>query len=222
MFNTKLIYLFYKDFLKIIYFLLVFSRKNFGYFPILYKILLKFGALLDIFIISFLIFLARVVDVTFGTLRMITIVRDEKIKAFFLSFFEVLIWTFASAQVITNLTNPYYIVGYCFGYATGVYVGMVIENKLSTTERIIQLFTYREKEIHSVFSNVDFKIFEIAQIVDEADNITIFYLKTVRKNVRKTLTIFKAIDPKGYYIVHEVRLNQKRKFRLFPSFLKRK
>jgi len=177
---------------------------------------------LDIFIISCLIFLARVIDVTFGTLRMITIVRDERVKAFILSFFEVLIWTCASAQVISNLNNFYYITGYALGYATGVYVGMLIESKVSTSERIIQLFTYKEEEIREVFSNVDFKIFEIAEVVDESENVTIFYLKTIRKNVRKTLSLFKTIDPKGYYIVHEVRLNQKRKSKLFPFFLKRK
>lgn len=178
--------------------------------------------MVDLIITSFLIFFARVADVTFGTLRTITIIKNEKIKAFLLSIVEVIIWITASAQVLNNSDNLAYIFAYSLGYATGVYVGMLLESKLSTTERIIQLFTYNAPETAKTFANVNYKIYQIAQVADELEKMTIFYLKTERKNIDRTIKLFKIIDPKGYYVVHEARLNQRKKHNWFSSFLKRK
>jgi len=62
-----------------------------------------------------LIFLARVLDVTLGTMRIISVSRGRRVLAPVLGFFEVIIWLVAMGQIVRNLTNPFYYVAYGAG-----------------------------------------------------------------------------------------------------------
>ncbi|NLI23307.1 MAG: hypothetical protein GX419_01195, partial [Bacteroidales bacterium] len=74
-------------------------------------------------ILPFLIFLARICDVSIGTLRIIFVAKGNKLVAPFLGFFEVLIWILAITRIIQNLDNPFCYLGYAAGFATGNYIG---------------------------------------------------------------------------------------------------
>ncbi len=51
------------------------------------------------------IMLARICDVTLGTLRIIFLARGMKVLAPLLGFFEVLIWLVAIGQIMQNLSS---------------------------------------------------------------------------------------------------------------------
>ena len=57
-------------------------------------------------ILPLLIFLARVLDVSIGTVRVIFISRGLKYLAPIVGFFEILIWLLAIGQIMKNLSNP--------------------------------------------------------------------------------------------------------------------
>ena len=78
-----------------------------------------------------LIFIARVTDVTVGTIRLIFVSRGMKILAPIAGFFEVLIWLMVIGQVIRHMTNPMSYIAYAAGFATGNYVGIHLAEKLS-------------------------------------------------------------------------------------------
>ena len=59
----------------------------------------------SLIILPILIFLARIADVTFGTIRIIFVSRGMKWLAPVFGFFEIIIWLFAIGQVFGNLTN---------------------------------------------------------------------------------------------------------------------
>ena len=56
-------------------------------------------------ILPLLIFTARVLDVTLGTIRIVFVSRGKKFLAPVFGFFEVLIWLLAIGQIMKNLTN---------------------------------------------------------------------------------------------------------------------
>ena len=66
-----------------------------------------------------LIFLARICDVTIGTLRIIFVSKGLKLWASFFGFFEVLIWLVAIGQIMQNLNNVYCYIAYAAGFASG-------------------------------------------------------------------------------------------------------
>ena len=56
-------------------------------------------------ILPLMIFVARIMDVSIGTLRIIFVSRGNKLVAPILGFFEVLIWIFAISYIIQHLDN---------------------------------------------------------------------------------------------------------------------
>ena len=94
-----------------------------------------------------LIFLARVVDVSVGTIRIILLVRGKRFAAGFLGFLEALVYIFALGFVINRLNNPLNIIAYCFGFAAGNVLGSFIEERMAmgyTTVQVITLSNPRE------------------------------------------------------------------------------
>ena len=77
------------------------------------------------------VFFLRVSDVSLATLRMLFIVRGKRILAPLFGFVETLIWVFAIGIVIQHLTSPLHAIGYAAGFATGNYVGLLIEERLA-------------------------------------------------------------------------------------------
>jgi hypothetical protein len=82
-------------------------------------------------VLPLLIFLARICDVSLGTIRVIFISKGVTYLAPIIGFFEVIIWLLAIGQVMNNLTNVVSYVAYGAGFAAGTYAGMVIEEKIS-------------------------------------------------------------------------------------------
>jgi len=99
---------------------------------------------IDIFawvILPILIFLARVCDVSIGTIRIIFVSKGIKYLATFLGFFEILIWLMAISQIMQNLTNVYYYLFYAGGFSTGIFVGILIDEKLSIGTVSVRIIT---------------------------------------------------------------------------------
>lgn len=82
-------------------------------------------------ILPLAIFCARVMDVSIGTVRVILLGRGMRLLAPLLGFIEVLIWLLAIGQIMRNLNNWVTIVAYAAGFASGNYVGMLIEARLA-------------------------------------------------------------------------------------------
>ncbi len=78
-----------------------------------------------------LIFSLRVTDMTLDTLRVLFVMRGRKGIAWMLGFFQALVFVIAITSVLRDLTNPLNIIGYAAGFATGVVIGMAIEERLA-------------------------------------------------------------------------------------------
>jgi uncharacterized protein YebE (UPF0316 family) len=78
-----------------------------------------------------LIFLARIADVSLGTLRVNFVGRGFKRRASLIGFFEVLIWITVVAQIVRPVHSWVNVLAYAGGFAAGTYVGMRIEEHLA-------------------------------------------------------------------------------------------
>jgi len=75
------------------------------------------------FILPFLIFLARICDVSINTIRIIYMLGDRKYTSTILGFFESFIWLMAIRQIFQHLDNWICYVAYPAGFATGILWG---------------------------------------------------------------------------------------------------
>lgn len=88
--------------------------------------------------IPVLIFIARIADVSIGTLRTLFLINGSRVTAPALGFFEVVIWVLAVGGVIKYLPNPFAVLAYGGGYAAGTMLGMWVEAKLAIGYRMVR------------------------------------------------------------------------------------
>jgi uncharacterized protein YebE (UPF0316 family) len=145
------------------------------------------------FLLPLGIVLARICDVSIGTLRIILVSRGMKVIAPLLGFFEVLIWLIAISQIIQNLSNWINYVAYAAGFALGNYIGMLIEERLAMGMVAIRIITQNDAD--------DL----IAEIQKRHIGTTSLAAKGMRGHVRLIFSIIKRKD-------QDIILNLIRKF----------
>ena len=160
----------------------------------------------SLLIIPILIFLARVVDVSFGTIRIILDSRGIKRVAPVFAFFEIIIWLFAISQIIQNLTNITYYLAYASGYATGTYFGILIEEKMAIGRVIIRIITKRDAtELVERLRSTGYGVTSFDG-QGSTGQVKLIYMTIERKDIDKILEIIKKFNPKAFFSVEEVRL----------------
>ncbi len=173
-------------------------------------------------IMPLLIFLARICDVSIGTLRIIFVSKGKKNIAPFLGFFEVLIWIIAISKIMQNLNNYVNYVAYAAGFATGNLVGMIIEEKLAMGIQMIRVFT-SEKGMELVKSLNDSGFGATAVEGHGAkEKISIVYSIVHRNELGNVLSLINHFNPKAFFTIEDVKavnegiFNPRKTDKIFP------
>ena len=156
-------------------------------------------------IIPILIFCARICDVSLDTLRVIFVINGKKEMAPLLGFFEALIWLIAISQIIQNLHSTIGYFAYAAGFATGNYVGMIIEEKLAMGHVIIRVITRRPAGM--LIRNLISKEYRVTTIEGQgiAGRVDIVFAVVKRSQIHKFIAIIKQFNPKAFYTIENVR-----------------
>jgi uncharacterized protein YebE (UPF0316 family) len=161
----------------------------------------------DIFsflLLPLLIFLARIGDVSINTVRIIYVLGGRRWTATLLGFFEAFIWLMAIRQIFEHMDNWLCYVAYPAGFASGIFVGMMIEERIAygkvivriiTRKEIIELLAYLGKH-HLRFTHVN------AQGPDGHENLVFTVLE--REKLEDLLFTLKEILPTAFYTVEKV------------------
>ncbi|WP_252891014.1 DUF2179 domain-containing protein [Thermoclostridium stercorarium] len=145
-----------------------------------------------------LIILARMVDVTLGTLRIIFVSRGNRVIAPILGFFEVLVWVIAISQIMQNLDNPINYVAYALGFAIGNYLGIKAEDKLAIGHLVIRLFiTEGADGIMRKIIDAGFGVTSIKGM-GATNEVTILFSVIKRKDLDTFLSIINESDKKFF------------------------
>lgn len=78
-----------------------------------------------------LISFGRMIDVSLGTIKLKAVMRGNKAVAFVIAFLEVIIYTLAASQAFKYVNSPIVLVMYALGYASGSFIGITIDEKMS-------------------------------------------------------------------------------------------
>jgi uncharacterized protein YebE (UPF0316 family) len=157
-------------------------------------------------VIPFLIFVARIFDVSLGTVRVIFVSRGLKYLAPVVGFFEILIWLLAIGQIMKNLSNPACYIAYAGGFAMGNFVGIHIAEKLSLGLVMIRVVTKKDAA-----PLVDFLKAENYGVTSVDGHGTSGQVKVVftivpRREVRSVVELIKKFNPQAFYSIGEVGL----------------
>ena len=157
-------------------------------------------------IIPLLIVLARIGDVSLGTMRIISIGRGYKFIAPLLGFFEILIWLLAIRQIMQNLTNIFYYVFYSGGFAAGTFVGMYIEEKLAIGILSIRIITRKDaSELINFLRSVNYGVTSVVA-QGATGQVNVIYIIVKRSDVQNVIEIINRFNPNAFYLIEDVRL----------------
>ncbi|MDJ0765825.1 MAG: DUF5698 domain-containing protein [Myxococcota bacterium] len=148
-----------------------------------------------------MIFVARVTDVSLGTLRMLAVVQGNRFLTWVLGFLEIAIWLWIVVQVFSSVSEtPVYALFYAAGYATGGYVGMTIEKWLGFGERSVLMFT-RSGDLISEALRLKGYILTEWQGRGRDGPIDLLFMKIPRRRAKEVLGTAREIDPDCYCVV---------------------
>jgi hypothetical protein len=96
----------------------------------------------DILLGCVVIILARIGDVSLGTMRTVAVVSGHRGLAWLFGLLEMTIWVFAVSAVIAHIrAEPVYGLAFALGAATGNYVGVTVQRWLPFGEQVVRIFT---------------------------------------------------------------------------------
>jgi uncharacterized protein YebE (UPF0316 family) len=156
-------------------------------------------------ILPIMIFCARICDVTMGTIRVIFISKGIRLLAPIIGFFEVIIWLLAIGQVMNNLTNPVSYIAYGAGFATGTYIGMYIEEKISLGLTSVRIITKEEpKELVQYLRSHNYGVTSIDG-EGATGRVKMVFTIIQRQDLPHVIGIIKDFHPNAFYSVEEVK-----------------
>ncbi len=154
--------------------------------------------------IPFLIFLARVLDVSMGTVRVIFISRGFKYLSPVIGFFEILIWLLAIGQIMKNLSNPACYIAYASGFAMGNYIGIQIADKLSLGVVLIRVITKRDaSQLVELLKSAEYGVTSIDGH-GTAEQVKVVFTIIPRKEVKRVVELIRRFNPEAFYSIEEV------------------
>ncbi|MEN6427451.1 MAG: DUF2179 domain-containing protein [Phycisphaerales bacterium] len=153
-----------------------------------------------------LIFLARITDVSLGTVRLIFVSRGYKLLAPLAGFFEVLIWILAIGQIMQNLANPICYIAYAGGFATGNFVGLLIAEKLSLGTVIVRVIT--QKPAADLIARLRQRQYGVTVMDGQGANgpVQIVFTVVRRREVSDIIELVKRFNPQAFYSIEDVDL----------------
>ncbi|MCK9329195.1 MAG: DUF5698 domain-containing protein [Candidatus Cloacimonetes bacterium] len=155
-------------------------------------------------IFPLLIILARIADVSMGTLRIILLSKGHKRLAPIIGFFEVFIWILVAKQIITDVSNIIAYLAYALGYALGTYVGMAIESKLSLGKVLIRSIINKESEkLIQVLRENHIGLTTI-NAQGKYGDVKILFIIVNRTELNKVISLINSNNPKAFYTIESI------------------
>jgi len=169
-------------------------------------------------LLPFLIFAARVLDVSLGTVRVIFVSRGLKYLAPLVGFFEILIWLLAIGQIMKNLSNPACYIAYAAGFAMGNFVGICIAERLSLGVVLIRVVTKRDAlPLVNVLKAQGYGVTSVDGHGSEGQVKVVFTI-VLRREVRSLVGLIKEFNPHAFYSIEDVGFVEKGVFPLRRSW----
>lgn len=156
-------------------------------------------------LLPLLIFLARICDVSISTIRIIYMLGGRRYTSTILGFFEAFIWLMAIRQIFQHLDNWVCYVAYPAGFASGIFVGMLIEERIAYGKVIVRIIT--RKEVVALIQFLNAQEFRYTKVVAEGPdgNENLVFTVLQRERLDDLLKKLKEILPTAFYTIEKVK-----------------
>jgi uncharacterized protein YebE (UPF0316 family) len=155
-------------------------------------------------VLPMLIAIARIMDVTIGTIRLIFVSRGYKYIAPLLGFLEVIIWLLAISQIMQHLDNIMCYIGYGAGFAAGNYIGIFLVEKMSLGTVVIRIIPKKDTtELVTRLREANYGVTSIAA-EGKTGPVQVLFSIVKRKDLKEALQLVNSYSPNAFYTIEEV------------------
>ena len=147
------------------------------------------------------VFFGRILDVSIGSVRTIFLVKQKNLIACILAFIEIIIWFLIARQILTDKEiNIFIVISYAAGYATGTYIGGIINKYLVSGTLTAMVITSTEKRI--ILEALRESNYGVT-VVPLEENKNMLLIEVKKKNIKKLKSTIKKADRNAFIIVSE-------------------
>jgi len=166
-----------------------------------------------------LIFVARICDVSIGTVRIVYVSKGLKVLASVLGFFEVSIWILAIGQIMKHMDNLACFLAYGTGFATGNYFGIMLEEKLSIGTVIMRIIP--RDDASDLISFLKSQNFGLTVVDGEGSmgKVKVIFSVIQRTDIDRMISIINSYNPNAFYSVEDVKVVKEGIFHKGESWL---
>jgi uncharacterized protein YebE (UPF0316 family) len=159
----------------------------------------------DVVLTCLVIIIARIADVSLGTLRTVFIVQGRRYTSWIIGFVEILIWVIVVSKVVEDMAeNWVYAFSYATGFAIGTFVGMTIEHHLAVGEQVVRVFTRQGRKLATIVRTAGYGV-TLFDGEGKDGPIQLLFIKIPRRKVPRLKVWLEDLDPQCYLIVDDVR-----------------
>ena len=152
-----------------------------------------------------LIFMARIADVSVGTVKLMFVVNNAKRVAAVLGFLESLIAVVALSHIMQNASNWMAYVMYAAGFATGTFVGMRIEEKLAYGSVMIRVISKTiSEELLSYLTLRQYR-YSMVDANDHIGNTQVLFTVCKRSRLPEFQRMLEEVAPQALYTIEGVK-----------------
>lgn len=167
----------------------------------------EFLASLHPIAVCFLVCAAKIVEITIQSLKTCMMVKGQRLKAAGLGFVECTIWGLVVSTIIGTLgDNIFLLLFYCVGYATGLFLGSTIENKIALGTSNLELIANDESTgIITEYLKEKNKGYTVFEGRGSVDKMNMIFIVLPRKEAPTMLKEIRRIcDNKVFVVASEV------------------
>jgi uncharacterized protein YebE (UPF0316 family) len=157
-------------------------------------------------LVAVAIFLMRIVDVSLGTVRTISVVQGRIKLSVVLGFLEVLVWVSAVVGVLQRVSeSPIVMFGYALGFAAGNATGILLERKMALGDVIVRCITSPDHpDLTDTFRRWSRGVTTFGGH-QSGEPVELYYAICRRRDVAPLIKAVRRLDPGVYYSVDPIR-----------------
>ena len=158
-------------------------------------------------VVCLIVCCAKIVEITIQSLKTCMMVKGQRLKAAGLGFVECTIWGLVISTIIGTLgDNLFLLAFYCVGYATGLFLGSTLENKIALGTSNLELIA-NDDSTEKITAYLDSRGMGYTVFAGHGskDKMNMIFIVLPRKETSKTLkAIRKSCDNKVFVVASEV------------------
>ncbi len=159
-------------------------------------------------VLYFVIFFAKIIEVTISTIRLVYINKGEKIKGTILAFIEISIWLVVVSSVLTNIAeDPMKAFVYAAAFSLGNYIGITIESKIAVGLASIQAVVNEEsgQMLADILREQGFGVTIIDGKGKNDNRKNLLFIQLKRKRITEAITLIKENAPNAYISINDIK-----------------